>query len=167
VQIVRQRRGAAVAAARLLVQALEADRFQIARHAVVETPWRARILLKHLPQHHAHVAPEGRFAGQHQVEDGAQAVDVRSPVHSMSLAARLLGAHVTRRAENLPLGRHGHFAGIAQGQTEVEQVRLSRRVDHDVGRFHVAVDHALGVGVIQCVGEGGDQPGGLGWAEAP
>ena len=42
--------------------------------------------------------PERAPAGQHLVQHAAERPDVRAPVHR--LAARLLGAHVRRRAED-------------------------------------------------------------------
>src|SRR5437879_6983964 len=44
---------------------------------------------------------------------------------------------------------------------EVHEVRLTRRVEHHVGRLHVAVDHPLRVGVRQGVSQLADDLGGL------
>ena len=79
----------------------------------------------------------------------------------MRLAGGLLGAHVSRRSEHLALEGHGDLARLALGQAEVHQARGAGLVDHDVGRLDVAMDHPLLVGIIQGVGQRGDQLGRL------
>ena len=72
----------------------------------------------------------------------------------MSLAPGLFGTHVGRRA-----GQPGALAVvfILEGEAEVGQERLARGIEQDVGGFDVAVDQAVGVGVMQGLGDGGDQ----------
>ena len=80
------------------------------------------------------------------------------------LGARLLGRHIRRRADHLtrprvvgldaPLGRevdHHLHAGIVlhTGQAPVHEEHLAVLGEHDVGRLHVAVDHAALVRVRQ------------------
>jgi hypothetical protein len=67
----------------------------------------------------------------------------------------------SRRAQDPAGVGHGHLARLAPGQAEVHQVRLALGVQHDVGRLEVAVDDAGPVGVLQGVGDGGAQLGGL------
>ena len=69
----------------------------------------------------------------------------------MRFAARLLGAHVRRRAHDAAIGRHGHLAGFAFGEAEVHQVGLARGVDQDVGRLEVAMNDAMRVSVLQSI----------------
>ena len=76
----------------------------------------------------------------------------------MSLAARLLGAHVRGRSrQSAPLAE----VLVLEGQPEVGDRGLTRGVDEDVGGLDVAVDQSPGVGVMQGVGDGGDQLRGL------
>ncbi len=64
-------------------------------------------------------------------------------------------------------GAHHHAGGgqagvaLGPGDAEVEQVGVALLVHHDVGRLHVAVQHALGVRGGQRVGHGRPQPGGV------
>ena len=71
----------------------------------------------------------------------------------MGRAARLFRRHVGGRAEQLALDRHRHLARFAFGQTEVHQVRFARRVEHDVRRLEVTMNHTVVVGVLQGVGQ--------------
>ena len=145
-----------VAPPRLLGHRLEADRLQVARDVVVERRGRPRLVVQHLVQQHPRRAAERQLAGQQLVEDHAEAVDVGAAVDLVRLAAGLLGAHVGGRAQHLALERHRDLARVALGQAEVHDVRAARRRRHDVRRLDVAMDHALLVGVVQGVGDGGD-----------
>ena len=74
------------------------------------------------------------------------------------VAGGLLGTHVVRGAEGeAGLGDPG-AAGLGHGQrdAEVGDHRLAR-LEQDVLRLEVPVDHALGVGVGQGIGEQGDE----------
>ena len=75
----------------------------------------------------------------------------------MRLALGLLRAHVRGRAEDLAVDGHRHVAGLPLGQAEVHQLRLAAFVEHDVGGLDVAMDDAHLVGVLQRVGDGGDE----------
>jgi hypothetical protein len=106
------------------------------------------------------------------VEHRAQRVDVRARVHALDLAARLLGRHVGRRADDAALdgaelvllalpaleaGDAGRArvdadvlgVGLADEprQAPVHHEDLAEAPDHHVARLQVAVDHALRVGV--------------------
>ena len=76
-QVVGQGSRGCVAVGRLLLQALQADRLQVARHLGLEPPRRHRLIRAHLFQSVEQRRPlEGRPAGQQLVEDRAQGVDV-------------------------------------------------------------------------------------------
>ena len=72
----------------------------------------------------------------------------------MALAAGLFGTHVGWGA-----GEPGPLADVllAQRQPEVGDVRPAVVVEQDVGRLDVAVDQPLAVGVVQRLGDGGDE----------
>ena len=82
-------------------------------------------------------------------------------------AAHLFGSHVTRRAEHSPLHRvavspdarqrHRRLGtvGLAQqsGQPPVEHHHLAEVTEHHIAALEVAVEHAAGVGVGDCVAD--------------
>src|SRR5438067_631809 len=70
-----------------------------------------------------------------------------------TVAARLLGRHVLRRAERLAvLGEESDRRELAR-EAEVRDARAPRRlVDHDVRGLQVAVDHAAAVRGLDRVG---------------
>ncbi len=146
-----------VTARRGLGHRLEADRLQVARNLVVELARRPRLVVQHLEQQHLSVAAERPLPGQQLVEDDPQAVDVGPAVGLVRFAARLLGRHVGRRAQELAVHGHRRFVGVVLGQAEVHQVRPTLRVELDVGRLDVAVNDPMPVGVVQRIGHGGDQ----------
>ncbi len=94
-------------------------------------------------------ARERRLAA-HQLEDqDAEAEDVRAAVHLAF--PDLLGAGVAGRAEEGPgLGEAGVFP---LGDAEVHELGASVLAHHDVPGLHVPVDDALGVGVVQGLGQ--------------
>ena len=100
------------------------------------------------------ITSEWSSPGQQLVEHHAQAEDVRSPIDPVTLTPGLFGAHVggcssypATLAEVLVLER----------KPEVGDTGFARCVDQDVGRLDVPVDQPSGVGVMQCVGNRGDQ----------
>src|SRR4029079_15598215 len=75
--VLRPRLGAGVALARLLIQALQTDRFQIAVGARLDGVWPRRLSLDDLQQgRHRRFAPKWRPAGEKLIQDGAETVDV-------------------------------------------------------------------------------------------
>jgi hypothetical protein len=94
-------------------------------------------------------------------EHDPEGEDVRAMVEG--LAPELLGGHIGDRPDETRVegGRrvvvHDDFLGDGgedAGQAEVEDLERSRRVDHDVPGFEVAVDDAAGVGGGDGVGQG-------------
>jgi hypothetical protein len=75
------------------------------------------------------------------------------------LAAGLLGAHVGRGAEHLAVERHGDLARGALGQAEIHDGGRAVVPDHDVRRFHVAVDDAVLMRVVERFGHRRHQGG--------
>ena len=72
------------------------------------------------------LAPKGRVPGQERVEQRTQAVDVRRGGDLAALAARLLGGHVGRSAQDGPAaGQLGGTGLEPLRQTKVGQVGLA------------------------------------------
>ncbi len=119
-QVVGQDGGAGVAFVRLLVQAGEADRFQVGGHAGVEAARRHRLGADHLQDRVQRCGrPEGRPTGEALVEDGAQGVHVRGGAQVGVAAVGLFGGHVRGRAQDGALLRPSRLAVEALGQAEV------------------------------------------------
>ncbi len=120
---------------------------------------------RRLAQHLGVIAAgDRRSQGEERVQQPAQGVDVGPLVHALELAARLLGRHVARRAEDRALlGQEGCAArarralgpgagdarllsAVAQlGEAPVHDQHLAELAHHDVARLEVAVDHAAAV----------------------
>jgi hypothetical protein len=83
------------------------------------------------------------------------------------LAASLLRAHISRRAQELAFHRHGDFACLPLGQAKVHQVRRTLIADDDVRRFDIAMDDALLMSILQGVRNGRDQFGSLAGGRPP
>ncbi len=108
-------------------------------------------------------------AGQQFVEDDAEGIDIAAGVGGVTVAGRLLGRHVRQRAENVAVG--GRRAGrlrqeIQPGQAEIEDVRPAVGVDEDVARLEIAMTDALPVGMLDRLGDAGDEIDHLGDAGA-
>jgi hypothetical protein len=89
-----------------------------------------------------------RLAREQLVQHAPQAVHV-APRVERALARRLLGAHVLGRAHHEPgLGEPFLVAPRGEGDAEVGHHRLAL-VQQDVLGLDVAVDQAVGVGVVQ------------------
>ncbi len=94
-QVVGQRRGAGVATLRLLGQALQADRLEVARHFRVQSRGGDRLVMDHLPLRFGRrLSSKRRPAGEHLIEQGAERVDVRGRPDRSRLPDHLLGGHV-------------------------------------------------------------------------
>ena len=100
----------------------------------------------------------GHVAGQHLVEQHAEAVQVGAGIHR--LAANLLRAHVARRADGQAGPGHDRGAAEGFGDAEVGQHRAAVFAEQDVLGLDVAVDDVAAVGVVQGAGHGaGDGQG--------
>ena len=101
VEVVGQRVGVGVAAVGLLLEALQADRLQVARYLGLEPRRRHRLLgADLLDRVGRRRSPEGRSAREQFVEDGAEGVLVDEGAGVMGLAAGLLGGHVVGRTDD-------------------------------------------------------------------
>ena len=94
---------------------------------------------------------EGCFAGQQFVKQHAEAVKVAAGVNVQRAHFRLLRAHVSRRADELFVGREHRVVGQPLairrfGDSEINHLRHGHAVEHryqDVRRLDIAVDDAL------------------------
>ena len=73
----------------------------------------------------------------------------------MPLASGLFGAHVHRRSDKLVLRALAEIL-VAQGDSKIGDVGLGPVVDQDVFGLDIAVNQSLGVGVMECLRDRGD-----------
>ena len=109
----------------LLLQALQADRLQVARRGGLELARRDRLPRPHQVERlEGSRRTEGGVARQQLVNDRAQAVDVgrRPDVHCAGLG--LLGGHVAGGADELAGLGQADVGGERPGQAEVADLRL-------------------------------------------
>ena len=161
VQVVGQFRGRGVPPRRLLLQALQADRLQVAGDPGVDLRGGRRRSLPDLQQGLGdRPARERRPARQEGIEDGPQAVHVGRRRHRPALPRRLLGGHVRRRPDDR--AGEGQLAGPADplGQPEVADEGPALFVEQDIGRLEVAVQNAPPVRVVDGPGHDRRQPRG-------
>ncbi len=100
------------------------------------------------------LAPKRQATGEQLVEHDAQAEDVATAVDPVPFAAGLFGRHVGGRARII---RSLADIFFSQGQSEIDDVRLAVVADQDVGRLHITMNEPLFVGIVQRVGDSGDQ----------
>lgn len=149
------------AARGIFFQATQADGFQVAVHAALPGAGAWRFLLDGLAHGFERGrAGEGHGAGQEFVEDHAQAVNVGGGGEAFGAALGLLGRHVGGRAEHLAGQREAGVVADAAGEAEVDDLRLARGVEHDVGGLEVAVEDAVLMGVMHRAGGPGQERGG-------
>ena len=142
-EVIGQAIGTAIAAHRILVQAFQTDRFQVARHLGGQLTRRRRVPADHLLQRIPdRLAVERRPAGQQFVQDGTERVDVSRRSGRGTAATGLLGSHVIRCAENVAAAGLGIVGVEALGQAEVGDLGRAVRCEQDIGRLQVAVHHA-------------------------
>ena len=103
-----------------------------------------------------------QLAGEHAIEDHAQAVDVAPAIRVVRQTLGLLGRHVGRGAQDLTVDRQRAAVGGVTCQAEVGELGLAPFVNEDVRRLDVAVDDPQGVGVFECPGNLPHQLGGFG-----
>jgi hypothetical protein len=126
IQFGSQLGGARVTRTRFLLQALQADRLQVAGHIRIEQTGRSRFVLEHLHQRVERCfGAEGRPAGEQFVEDRAEGIDVACRTDLAPPTGRLLGRHVAGCSQRLPRGRHpvvafdpfGHYGRVYRARS--------------------------------------------------
>jgi hypothetical protein len=128
-QVVGQVAGPGVALARLLLQALERHRLEVARHLEVQPPRGDGVLVADLLEGVVDAVPlERRPARQRLVQDRPQRVDVGGGADLDPAAVGLLGRHVTGRAQDRPVpGQVSPRLVEELRQAEVGDLRMERR----------------------------------------
>ena len=101
-EIIGQIRRRRIPLLRRLLQAFQANVFQIARHPGIEPRGRHRILGNDLPLgFRGGFSPERGTAGQHFVKNRAQRIDVDGAANRIGRCAGLFGRHVAGRSHAL------------------------------------------------------------------
>src|SRR5207302_2029765 len=85
-----------------------------------------RLVGDNLLEHHADGASKRELAGQQLIEDDPEGVDIAAAVDAEALAARLLRAHVSRRAQDLAFHGQPDVSAVASGEAEIHDVRELR-----------------------------------------
>ncbi len=154
--------GAAVALDDVLLQTLQANRFQVAGHVRLEARRGHGLLVRHLLDRLENGGGlKGRPAGQQFVENGPQRINIGQRTDLLHLAAGLLGRHVVRRAhQRSAFGVTGVFRQ-SLCQAKVGDLRNAIDREEDVGGLQVPVDDAVVMGVLHGLGQGLDQVGGI------
>ena len=148
-QVVRERLGRRVALLRVLRQALQHERLQIARDPRVELARRPRRLVLHPVDQPALVRiVERRPECQQLVERQAQAIDVAL---RQGLALEPFRSHEADRADDVA-GVRQLLRPFGLGQPEVGDPHRPLQIEQQVRRLDVAVQDTLAVGVGQRVG---------------
>ena len=95
---------------------------------------------------------------QQFVKHDAQAENVAATINPMPLASGLFGTHVGGRP-----GVPWSLADVLfpECQPEIDDIGLTVVTDQDIARLHVPMDESLLVGVMQGVGHGRHQQGGV------
>src|SRR4051794_30306467 len=97
---------------------------------------------------------EGRLAGEEVVEGGAEAINVRTDIHGVTVH-RLLGSEVVRGAEDafVILLREDVILVVEEAsQPHVEQLHDASAIDEDVAGLDVAMDEALLMCLMESLG---------------
>ena len=94
-------------------------------------------------------------AREQLVEHDAQTENVAAAIDPMPFASGLFGTHVGGGAGEFVVALAKVF--VSQSEPEIGDVGLAVAVDQDVARLNVSMDQSLVVGVVQCLGDGGDQ----------
>src|SRR5208337_3042822 len=146
--------GRGVAVTRIALQSARENLLQLRRKVGVELAGRLGIVEHALVQNHQRVLPrEGRLAGKHFVEHGAERVDVAALI--AALALYLFGRDVIGRAKS---GRERSLRDAArvflQGNAEVDDLDAIAFADHDVLGLQIAVHHAVLVQIVEGIANG-------------
>ena len=159
-QVLRKLLGRGIAALGVLLQALQADRLEVAVDRRVDGARGLGLTRLHFFDSFQHgIGLEWRAPGQEGVEDGTQTVDVRRCGHGAAAAAGLLGGHVGRRAEDRSRLGQLDVAPDPLRQAEVGHIGLALGVEQDVRGLQVPVQHSALVGVMHRASHGADQSG--------
>ena len=89
--------------------------------------------------------PERRLAGEHLVQDRAQAVDVAARADNCMMPGGLLGRHVAGRADNHAAARDVAVRLEQLHQPKVGDIGIALGVQEDVGRLEIAMHNSARV----------------------
>ena len=148
-----------VAAVWFLLEALQADRLQVARDLGPKPRRRYRVLGSDLfDRVGGRRSAEGRSAREEFIENGAEGVLVDRGAGVMDLAAGLLGRHVVGRTDDGAGASQVRVIPEASSQAKVGDLGTTVGRQEDIRRLEVAVDDTLQVSGVDGAGEGMDGP---------
>ena len=105
------------------------------------------------------IAAEWHLAGKHLVKDNAQGVEVAG--RGDCTGAGLFRRHVGRGAHDAASHAQLHALAKNLGHTEITHHRLPVTREEDVARLDVAMNRALGMGIVECGGDRAQEGGGV------
>ena len=145
-EIVGQRRGAGVTSGRFTGERAQRDRLEIARQGSVDPPEGNGISLRDCGDQPGQLrGHERRPTREQTIQDRAESIHIG---RRDRLAAQLLGRHVARTSQHFTGSRELRASLDGNREPEFREMRFSRRIDQDVRRFQVAVQHARPVCVL-------------------
>ena len=172
VQVVGEVPGGDIPLPGVFLQAFQADRLQVARHAWDQPRRGHRVVVDDLAERlHRRLSLERRAPGQDLIEDRAQGIGIRGRSDVLGVPAGLLGGHVAGRAHDLTgLGLPAvRFQPL--GQAEVGDLGDPLVGEQDIGRLEISVNDPALMGRMDGPGQRGHQlgsgPSGLGRARQP
>src|SRR5476649_202239 len=156
--------GGAIAALGIAFERAVHPSLQYGRDRRIHLPRRHRIVQQAVIHDGKRIWPgKWRLPGEHFIQHHAQRVDVAAGIAPLTFY--LFGGDVFGRSHDLrQLGERETPASGLGGDAEVDELDLVVLVDHDILGFQIAVDHAVGVNVVQGVADpGGDSNRPAGW----
>ena len=149
-EVFGQREGRGVATRRIFLEALQADRGEVAVDLWIEQPRISRFGAKHHPHSFKRAAAnKWRATGEKLIQNRAHSIDIGRAGRGRAFrAARLFRRDVTRRAHELRRARHRALGFDQPGQAEIGQMRLAFMVEQDVSRLDVAMEDAALMRVV-------------------
>ena len=101
-------------------------------------------------------APERIHSREQLVEDHAQTEHVGSSIHEVRFTSGLFRTHVRRSSDELIVRALANVF-VSKGDPKISDVGLPFLINQDVFRFDVSVDQSLGVSIVECLGDDGDE----------
>ena len=149
VEVRGERSGRYIAAHRILLEALQADRLEIAIDLRVPETRLARLHFEYLPDRlERRPAGKRRLTGQQVIQHGAKTIDVGGGGQLAAIAGGSLRRDVAGGAEKLAGARERALGGENFCEAEIRDVRVAGGIEQDISWLEIAVEDAALVRVL-------------------